>query len=753
MKITKSKAMLAVVVAAMFANLSAQGIPSKYSEEDLVWKDEFNGKKLNLKDWNFESHKPGWVNNELQSYGDSPSNTYVKDGFLVIQPIKTANKDGSFSYTSGRINTQGKHTFTYGRFEARIKMPKGQGFLPAFWMMPDDESFYGQWPKCGEIDIMEILGHDPNTMYGTIHYGEPHNENQGTYTVSGKSFADDFHVVAVEWEPGEIRYYCDGVNYKTINDWFTRRPGFDEVTYPAPFDQPFYIIFNVAVGGSWPGSPDKTTRFDETAQMLVDYVRVYQKKAYKDDVEKPVSAAAVVKTDATGNMVSFDEGRWQFFTFQGGKAEFSAKNGKVDIKPTADGPVSHAVQVVQGPTPLTRGGIYRFSFDASADAPRSIVTCISGPNNGWVRYLSDTTVSITTKANHFSWEFKMMDVSDATARIEFNLGNQKSLSPVHISNVRLEKVGEIDLAKEGLNLLPDGNYIHNGQFQEGKGRLAHWTIDNKVNAVVSVTNDNGRRELRAEFRDNVRKPADLTVSQNGFRLEEGKQYIIRLDAYASKPAQMIVQVGDFKENLTLTQKKQNYDFIYKAPKSEEYTFSLQLANYGATVYVDNISIKENSALLNGTFNSGLAAWELYSHQNSESNVDVVEEKSNKVAVVSINKTGNQDWMIQLKQNSIKLEKGKTYHVSFKAKSDLKRNIMWALQRDGSKDNNWIPYSGTLKLTVDKTEKTYEHTFKMEYETDSATIFTISMGALDGVQINQPHKVYIDDVVIEEVIVK
>ena len=138
----------------------AQGKPSEYTDADLVWKEDFNGKKLNSKDWNFEFHEPGWVNAELQSYGNSSKNTYIKDGCLVIQAIKTEKKDGSIEYTSGRINTQGKHTFTYGRFEARLRVPKGKGFLPAFWMMPDDESLYGQWPKCGEIDIMEVLGDD-----------------------------------------------------------------------------------------------------------------------------------------------------------------------------------------------------------------------------------------------------------------------------------------------------------------------------------------------------------------------------------------------------------------------------------------------------------------------------------------------------------------------------------------------------------------------------------------------------------------
>ena len=140
----------------------------------LKWSDDFNGTELNREDWNVETHKKGWVNDELQAYVDSTDNIKVQDGNLVIQPIKTVDQDGNASYTSGRINTQGKHDFKYGYFECRAKVPTGKGYLPAFWMMPTDENLYGQWPKCGEIDIMEVMGQETNKAYGTIHYGEPH---------------------------------------------------------------------------------------------------------------------------------------------------------------------------------------------------------------------------------------------------------------------------------------------------------------------------------------------------------------------------------------------------------------------------------------------------------------------------------------------------------------------------------------------------------------------------------------------------
>ena len=209
----------------------------------LKWEENFNSTSLNRDDWNVELHEPGWVNNELQEYVDSEKNIYIKDGSLVLRPVKTVDDKGTVSYTSGRINTQNKHNFKYGLFEARVKVPAGQGFLPAFWMMPANENLYGQWPRCGEIDIMEVLGNDTKTSYGTIHYGNPHSESQGNYKLDKGDFSEEYHTFSAEWEPGRINWYVDGVLMHTENDWYSATEGQGEITYPAPFDQPFYIIF------------------------------------------------------------------------------------------------------------------------------------------------------------------------------------------------------------------------------------------------------------------------------------------------------------------------------------------------------------------------------------------------------------------------------------------------------------------------------------------------------------------------------
>ena len=256
-------------------------IPAKcetlsYDGYTLQWEDDFSGPELNREDWNVELHEPGWVNHELQAYIDSPQTIYIQNSSLVLKPVEKKNPDGTVSYISGRVNTQHKHDFLYGIFEARIKVPAGRGFLPAFWMMPTEEERYGQWPRCGEIDIMEVLGHDTTKTYGTIHYGNPHQQSQGHFALPSGGFAEEYHNYAVQWEPGKIKWYLDGELFFTETEWYSFTDGKGKVPYPAPFDQPFYIILNLAVGGDWPGSPDVTTDMDRAA-LWVDWVRVYQK--------------------------------------------------------------------------------------------------------------------------------------------------------------------------------------------------------------------------------------------------------------------------------------------------------------------------------------------------------------------------------------------------------------------------------------------------------------------------------------------
>lgn len=758
----KNKKLLFLTSALLALSLTSINAESSYTEKDLVWQEDFNGSKLNKKNWNFEFHAPGWVNAELQSYDDSPKNTYLKDGCLVIQALKKENKDGTVEYTSGRINTMGKQEFKYGRFEARLKVPKGAGFLPAFWMMPADESYYGQWPKCGEIDIMEVLGHETSKVYGTLHFGEPHAMAQGTFDVEEKdNFADNFHNFAVEWEPGEIRWYCDGKLYKTANDWFTKRPGFGEITYPAPFDQPFYIILNVAVGGSWVGYPDENTNFDpalDDAKMYVDYVKVYQKKSYNEDVDKPEKAAVVAKVDSSGNMISSKKSAWEFLKAGGGAGSVETDGKSHTIKTEKEGSLEYSIQYVQANVPLNMGFKYRYSFDAWADSNRTMITGISAPNNSYERRFGDVKINLTPKKTHYSWEFEMEADSDSACRLEFNCGAQNSKATVHIENVRLEKIGEIDFAALGKDCLPDGNYIFNGRFQEGKKNLGEWQIINNANAEVSVTKT--REKYLCVTSPKNTKAEDVIVKQSGIKLEKGKTYVVKFDAYASKITTITARFAGITKTervLPLPAAKKgkaaapaNYQWTLTPEENKEIDFELLLGSNGASIYVDNVFVKENAVLSNGSFERKMTGWELYTNPNASASSQIIQDKDSKQAAITIDKTGNLDWMVQLKQSACLLEKGKKYKISLKAKSDLNRTIMLALQRDGSKDDNWYPYSNTLRFEVTKDFKDYEWTFVMGGDTDPNVIFTISMGAVSDKIINKKHTIVFDDIKVEEI---
>lgn len=235
----------------------------------LVWSDEFNGTAIDLNNWTFDIGwgQNGWGNAELQYYTDRPQNARVENGTLVIEAHQERFR--AQEYTSARLKTQGLHEWTYGRFEARIKVPYGQGIWPAFWTLGNNIETVG-WPQSGELDIMEHIGREPSTVYGTVH-GPGYSGAEGvggSYTLSaGQQLTDAFHVFAVEWEPTEIRWYIDSTLYATVTP--------DDVPGEWVFDHPFFFIMNVAVGGYWPGYPDETTVFPQA--MYVDYVRVYQK--------------------------------------------------------------------------------------------------------------------------------------------------------------------------------------------------------------------------------------------------------------------------------------------------------------------------------------------------------------------------------------------------------------------------------------------------------------------------------------------
>lgn len=254
--------------AALGANTLGRSAPAAAASGTLLAADEFDGpagSAPNSAVWRFDLGAGGWGNGELQTYTDSRRNAALDGaGNLVI----TARREADGSYTSARLKTEGTTTAQYGRIEARIRIPRGQGIWPAFWMLGADIGSVG-WPACGEIDVMENVGYEPAVVHGTVH-GPGYSGAQGVSAAyrnpTGAAFADGFHVFGVDWRPDAVTWTVDGTAYRTV----TRQ---DVGTNPWVFDKPFFVVLNVAVGGSWPGSPDASTRFPQ--QMTVDWVRVF----------------------------------------------------------------------------------------------------------------------------------------------------------------------------------------------------------------------------------------------------------------------------------------------------------------------------------------------------------------------------------------------------------------------------------------------------------------------------------------------
>lgn len=252
-------------------NNTGYDAPTSYAGYTLAWSDEFNGGSLDAAAWTAETGDGcpglcGWGNNELEYYTNPPNNLFFQDGKMIIEAREESF--GGKNYTSSRIKTQGKKTFKYGRIDMRAIVPKGKGIWPAFWMMPQN-SVFGGWPRSGEIDIMEVVGHEPNKLHGTIHYGPGPGSIQisRSTTLSSGTLNDEFHVYSLEWKEDQIKWLLDGVVFSTVN-----KADLGSNNYP--FNEDFFLIMNLAVGGNWPGSPDANTPFP--AWMIVDYIRVYQ---------------------------------------------------------------------------------------------------------------------------------------------------------------------------------------------------------------------------------------------------------------------------------------------------------------------------------------------------------------------------------------------------------------------------------------------------------------------------------------------
>ncbi|MGN7413044.1 carbohydrate binding domain-containing protein [Paenibacillus sp. SAF-068] len=597
---------------------------------ELVWNDEFNGSAIDASKWTVQD--TGLVyNNELQYY--SPDNTRItKDENRSVLQIeaKKGQKNGK-DYSSGKLISMGKGDWTYGKVVVRAKLPIEKGMWPAIWMMPTDEAHYGGWPASGEIDIMELIGGNEsnNKVYSTLHYDSvkpdgSHGHDQGSLTLpKGETFADDYHDFQVEWLPGMIRFYVDGKLHHEVTNWQTKAAGQPEYyTFPAPFDRPFYLILNLAVGGDWPGSPES----DFTSEtMNVDFVRVYSYKnlnTWPDVTTNPIEPVQQREPQADGNLIyndRFTEGseengvplQWNFITNADGAGsvqvvEDEQKGKAAQVTIDASGTENYSVQLTQMPMYIQKNKKYKIQFDAKASANRTIMSKVNQYEKSWTNYSGENTFALTTEWKSYDYTFNMRDGSDNNARFEFNLGLDDT--SVWFANVRLIEVGDADPLTVERNALPDGNFIYNGTFDQGKERLGFWSssIQEGAKAQIGVNNylkfPIMERELVVDVTQTNGEPQQVSVNQPELKLEANTTYGFSLEAKADTPRRMDIDLVSSNghtvqvhqgQNLSLSQEMKTYTgeiVIGDGTSIAQSDLQLLFGSSKGKVYVDNVRL-------------------------------------------------------------------------------------------------------------------------------------------------------------------
>ncbi|MCA0972275.1 carbohydrate binding domain-containing protein [Halobacillus litoralis] len=763
------------------------------SDWSLVWGDEFLTEQIDSSKWRYdtgnwivdengEGVSPGWGNNEQQYYTDSPENSYIEDGKLVIEAKEEQKSDdfGTYEYTSAKLKTEDLFSKKYGKFEARMKLPEGQGYWPAFWMMPED-SVYGDWPASGEIDIMEAAGKDTSTIGGTIHYGEeyPNNTYRGKeYHFPEGSDYTGFHTYSIEWEPGEIRWYVDGELYQTLNNWFSQGP--DEAanyTFPAPFDQEFYLILNLAVGGWYGGDADETTEFP--GKMEVDYVRVYELtgRDYQEPVE-PTKELEELPEEAKqpledGNLIYdqdyeqgftvidenedvVDETYWNFFTLPDFAGEGSISTDTVDgtnfakVDITNPGNALWSLQLIQK-LAIVEGHTYEVTFDAKSNTNRSVMTKVSGgAERGYANYSGEQTFDLTSNVESHSYTFTHNQETDLAARLEFNMGT--STAPVWIGNVRVEDVTGEQQESTQKEPLPDGNHVYNGTFDQGDfSRLVYWETIAQNGAEADAVVTAADRVMQMDIEKPGASLEDIQFKQTGIQLLKGNTYELTFSARADEADEIAVgfvsQDGDRyaeAKPVSLSEEWSTYTVPFEMT-TEASDLESQLIFYmgeaEADIYLDDVELIQTSTYvdydnidllpLSEDFSDGMAGWAPYIHFDANATVDVKDEALN----IDIVEAGQELWSVLPEYPGLELYEGVTYELSFDAKSSVPRDVEVTLE-----NASYQRFLGEM-VSLTGAFETFTYTFTMP-QTE-----TVSLKYLMG-QFAEAHTIQLDNVQIE-----
>lgn len=573
---------------------------------DLVWYDEFDGNYgndsvdlntgLNLNNWSYqlgdgtEVGNPGWGNNEKQSYTSKKKNIAVnedldgdgkKDGMLRLTASYEENgyKNGSETekdYTSARIRTTSRtnealFTTTYGYIESRMALPATKGAWPAFWMLPQSTDIYGNWPVSGEIDIMETCGAfkegGNNKACGTLHWGAPEHVYKGSGYVDLNSDYNYFHTYAVDWEPGKITWYYDGVAVNTLQNWESMISGStDSLSYDAPFDMPFYILLNLAVDSGLFGGDVNRATFRDNINMYVDYVRAYQKsEGYAESVDRTASDNAKTDwddyegvnqiADVTASSLDAngfasdndsDASKW-YLAYNanntGGNAtldSFKDDSGKTWAKVgiSEAGSQDYSVQLI-GHYNAKAGYVYKVSFDAYADG-NMVGKSVNTDSKEWAGWSTNGIQSyeLSSTPQHVAFTFEQKSDFEK-CRIEFNLGSKAS-GNVYISNVKVEIVNPESINGEsGRKPLSNGDVIYNGTFDQGSAHVGGWVAADGTSLSVP-------RYTTEKIADSDVSVVDTASTLNNFeKLNNGgvKYYERRAQISSTSGAPCIYQPG------------------------------------------------------------------------------------------------------------------------------------------------------------------------------------------------------------------
>ncbi len=787
----------------------------------MVWSDEFDGNYgdanvdastgLNLDNWAYQlgdgstdCGNYGWGNNELQCYTDRQENVGVNedlngddkgDGVLRITAKRengyTYASESAKNYTSARLRstkpTEALFNTTYGYIESRIALPATAGAWPAFWMLPQSTTVYGNWPVSGEIDILETCGafsdkgHD--VACGTLHWGNPSHVYKGSGYVKLDSDYTYFHTYAIDWEPGQITWYYDGKAINTLTNWESAIAGAsDSLSFDAPFDMPFYMLLNLAVDSGQFGGKANKAKFEDDINMYVDYVRVYHRDGgYVDAVKRQASGDAAAdwqqfaginqiaditadNLDSTGgghDDANADMTKW-YLSNQDDATDATLESFvDADGQPWAKvgvntpGSQNYSVQLI-GNYDAKAGYVYKVSYDAYADGGMvgKTIEVDSKEWAGWSTY-GNQQCKLSKDNSHYAFTFQQTDNFDK-CRIEFNVGAQAS-GNVYVSNVKVEIVDPETIGKSESVRAPlaDGNMIYNGTFDQGDYHLGNWVATADTKAIVprhtsiALKSDDLKvrdvavgadkyYERRAEI--SAKSGVSPTIFQPGMKLTKD-DYTVKFDLYSKEDT--AVKVAAFEtvqngEEVTLGKELASATAKYnKADGVRTYTLTFETKKDVENAALVFTFAKGASVQLDNVYMNGANQASGVNEHPLEANADVRYRGDNGAGgeipltyedgTITMNGiTSGGNWYApQLASPDFELVAGNKYKLSFDYKLSGTNNgtFQYIIQENAG---SWHVYDGNGPTTVEKLTKAdgFAH-YEREFVAD-ATISAVHL---------------------------